>query len=209
MITAMLALVIFIITLVAFSDTVKNKFREKAGRKVFTSSGGPLRRVNGQLVRDAKEIQKEVVPPIFYETLDGKPEYVKLVFSSPLRKGKMLLLALVAMFLPVIFALLINGFDFSRISLGGSAVWFCIAVPVVPIYILKFGLIDLYDNPWIYILLPDGTKKRYHRKKERKFDRGEVLKTVLAALFIPPLSLAVWFGIICFCVMVYLTAGFG
>lgn len=28
-------------------------------------------------------------------------------------------------------------------------------------------------------------------------------------VFIPPASLAVWFGIICFGVMVYLTAGFG
>ena len=207
-IAAMLALVTFIVTLVAFSDTVRNKFKVDAGRRIFTSSGGPLRRVNGQLVRDSNEIRKEVVPPVFYETLEGKSVFVRLVFSSPIRKAKMLLIALVAMFLPVIFALLINGFNFSRISLGGSAVWFCIAVPVVPIYLLKFGVIDLYTNPWIYRIFPDGTQKRYRPKKERKLN-GELFGMILHAVFVPPLSLAVWFGIACFAVMVYLTAGFG
>ena len=204
-IAGLLTLITFVITLVAFSDTVKNKFLEKAKRKIFTSPGGPLRRVDGRLVQDEKEIKKDVMPPVFYETLDGRVEQVKLVFSSPIRKARMALLALVALFLPVIIALFLNGFDFQRLTLGGSAVWFCIAVPVVPIYVLKSGVIELYENPWIYILSPDGKKKRYRPKREWKFDR-ETLTTILAALFIPPLSLAVWFGIICFGVMCYLTA---
>ncbi len=200
-----LTLITFIITLVAFSDTVRNQFLEKAKRKVFTSSGGPLRRVDGRLVQDAEEIKKEVMPPVFYETLDGRTERVKLVFSSPLRKARMVLLALLALFLPVIIALFLNGFDFQRLTLGGSAVWFCIAVPVVPICLLKYGVIEFYENPWIYILCPDGKKKRYRKKRERKLDK-EMLKTILTALFIPPISLAVWFGILCFGVMCYLTA---
>ncbi len=200
-----LTLITFIITLVAFSETVRNKFLEKAKRKIFTSSGGPIRRVDGRLVQDAEEIKKEVMPPVFYETLDGRVEQVKLVFSSPLRRARMALLALVALFLPVIIALFLNGFDFQRLTLGGSAVWFCIAVPVVPIYVLKFGVIEFYENPWIYILGPNGKKKRYRPKRKRKLDK-ETLKTILAALFVPPLSLAVWFGIISFCMMCYLTA---
>ena len=205
MTVAMLALVTLMVTLVAFSDTVRNKFRESAQRKVFTSSGGPLHRVDGALVRDAKALKKEVTAPVFYETLDGAPTWVKLVFSSPLRKGRMMLLAVLALFLPVIIALFLNGFDFQRLTLGGSAVWFCIMVPVVPIYLLKFGVISLYENPWIYILLPDGRKKRYRPKRERWLNK-ETLKTILMAVFVPPISLAVWFGIICFCVMCYLTA---
>ena len=204
-ITALLALVILVITLAAFSDTVRNKFKVEAARKVFTSVGGPLRRVDGRLIRDTNRIRKEVVPPAFIETLDGKPEHVKLVFSSPLRRIRLIMLSLVAMFLPVIIALFLNGFDFSRLTLGGSAVWFCIMVPVVPIYLLKFGMIDLYNNPWIYLIREDGKKQRYRKKRERR-PAKEVLTTVLTVLFVPPLSLAVWFAILCFCVMCYLTA---
>ena len=205
-IAGLLALVTLMITLTAFSDTVRNKFKVSANRKVFTSSGGPLRRQpDGSLARDAKALKKEVTPPVFYETLDGRPQWVRLVFSSPLRKARMALLAVAALFLPVIIALFLNGFDFQRLTLGGSAVWFCIMVPVVPIYLLKFGVISLYENPWIYILTPDGKQRRYRKKRERKCSR-ETVKTILRVLFVPPISLGVWFGIACFCVMCYLTA---
>ena len=206
MVTGMLALVLFVVTMAAFSDTVRNKFREKSGRRIFTSGGGPLRRVNGTLTRDAKPIQKEVTPPLFVERLDGRPLYVKLVFSSPLRKARMILLALVAMFLPVILALLINGFDFQKLTLGGSAVWFCIALPTVPIYLLKFGVIELYNNPWIYCYDQNWKPRRYRKKRFSRADVLDALKYIGIALVVPPLSLGVWFGIACFCVMVYLTA---
>ena len=109
------------------------------------------------------------------------------------------------LFLPVIIALFLNGFDFKRLELGGSAVWFCIMVPVIPIYILKFEKIELYERPWIYLLNEDGTKKRYHQKIKLNINKN-VIGDILRALFIPPVSLAVWFGILCFCVMCYLTA---
>ncbi|MBQ3859309.1 MAG: hypothetical protein II779_02195, partial [Clostridia bacterium] len=94
---------------------------------------------------------------------------------------------------------------FERLTLGGSAVWFCIAVPVVPIYILKFAVIDLYDRPWIYVIDENGKEKRYRSRVLPKISKDTV-KTVLSVLFVPPISLAVWFGIISFCVMCYLTA---
>ena len=120
----------------------------------------------------------------------------------------MILLAFTALFLPVILALLINGFDYSKINLGGSAVWFCIAVPVVPIYLLKFGVVELHERPWIYLVSENGKKKRY-RKKHRIRITGSTVLEILKVLFVPPVSLAVWFGILSFIVIVYLTAGGG
>ena len=105
----------------------------------------------------------------------------------------------------MIVALFLNGFDFARLTLGGSAVWFCIAVPTVPIYLLKFGVISFYDHPWIYILSPDGSQRRYREKPDPR-QRRELHKTILRALYVPPVCFGVWFGIICFCVMCYLTA---
>jgi hypothetical protein len=113
-------------------------------------------------------------------------------------------MALVVLFLPVIIALFLNGFQFSKLELGGSAVWFCIFVPVIPIYLLKFGQIELYDRPWFYVVQPNGKKKRYKRKGD--FSNKEIFFTVLKLLFKPPECLAVWFGLICFCMMCYLTA---
>ncbi len=207
MVAGMLAFITLIITLCAFSDAVRQKLKVEAGRKIFTSSGGPLRRVNGALVRDAGALTKEVTPPVFFETLEGARQPVRLDFSSPRRKLRTAALAVVALFLPVIIALFLNGFDFQRLTLGGSAVWFCIMVPVVPIYILKFDVIERYDRPWIYVRSPEGRETRWRPKREKS---GITAKDVFRVLFVPPLSLAIWFGIACFCVMCYLTAfGFG
>ena len=204
-ITGCLALITLIVTLCAYSDTIRNKFRVESGYRIFTSSGGPLRRKNGELIQDTGELKKEVTPPAFFETIEGKRQPVRLVFSSFPRRMKTALLALFVLFLPVIIALFLNGFDFRRLELGGSAVWFCLMVPVIPIYILKFAVIELYERPWIYILSEDGRKKRYRKKTGIKIDK-ELAGGILRAFFVPPVSLAVWFGIICFCVMCYLTA---
>ena len=205
LITGILALVTLIVTLCLYSDTVKNKFKVETERRIFTTSEGPLRRSRGTLVRERKELRKEVAPPAFFEMLDGRREHVELVFSSFRRRLRTALLAVTALFLPVIVALFLNGFDFARLELGGSAAWFCVAVPVVPIYLLKFAVVERYENPWIYVISEDGRKKRYRKKKDRKH-RGEIARIILRGLFVPPVSLAVWFGIICFCVMCYLTA---
>ncbi len=204
-ITGLLALVWFIITLCVYSDTVHNSFRVESERKIFKSRGGPFRRTGGGLVQDRNEIKKQVTPPVFFENIEGRILPVVLRFTSPLRTLKTASLALGVLFLPVILALFVNGFDFARLELGGSAVWFCIFVPVVPIYILKFSRVELYERPWIYILNPDGSKKRYRKKMDFKIDFDTVLP-ILGAAFIPPGCLGVWFAIISFIVMVYLTA---
>ena len=204
-ITGLLAIVWAIITLCAYSDTVHNSFRVESERKIFTSRGGSFRRTDSGLVQDKNEMRKQVVRPVFYEKIDGVMKPVLLKFTSPLRIAHTAGLSLFVLFLPVIIALFLNGFDFQRLELGGSAVWFCIFVPVIPVYILKFARIELYERPWIYLLSPDGSRKKYRKKREIKIT-GDTVMTVLGFTFIPPGCLAVWFGILSFCVMVYLTA---
>lgn len=213
--TALLSFVTLIVTLVAYSNTDRVSFRIERGRKIFTSGDEALVRTRGTTGADAadgngrdltrtKLPKRNITPPVFFATLNGKREEVEIRFSSPLRFAGMILTALVVLFLPVIVALLLNGFNFSQLNLGGSAAWFCIFVPVVPIYLLNFGRIELYDRPWFYVTKPNGKKKRY--KGNPGMSKKEIFLTALKLLFKPPECLAVWFGLVCFCTMCYLTA---
>ena len=84
--------------------------------------------------------------------------------------------------------------------------WFCIAVPIVPVYVIKFGIVELYEHPLVYTIAEDGTKKRYKKRPSFRFS-GRTILTILRVLFVPPLCFAVWLGIISFVVMVLLTSG--
>ena len=208
LLTGVLLFFTLIVTLVAYSDTDRVALRIERGRKVFTSADGGADGASGgkEGVLTKKTLpERSVASPVFFETVNGKREEVVFRFSSPARFAGMILKAAVVLFLPVIIALLLNGFQFSQLELGGSAAWFCIFVPVIPIYLLKFGRIELYDRPWIYIVSADGKKKRY-RKKKTQVSKKEIAITVLKLLFKPPECLAVWFGIVCFFTMCYLTA---
>ena len=188
--TGVLVFFTLIVTLAAYSDTDRVKFRIERGRKIFTTSSS----------------ERSVASPVFFETINGKREEVILRFSSPARFAGMILAALVVLFLPVIVALFLNGFHFSQLDFRGSAVWFCIFVPVIPIYLLKFGGIELYNRPWIYRVSQDGKKERYKKKKGPEISKKEIALSILVLLFKPPICLAVWFGIASFCTMCYLTA---
>jgi len=204
-IAAMLGLVLLIVTLCLYSDTRKNRFAVEAGKEIYTSGEKTFHRQRDGLVQSDRILSRKLSKPVFFEKIEEKYRPVELKFNSPGRILKTVVLTIIAIFLPVILALLINGFDFSKIRLGGSAAWFCIMVPVVPVYVLKFAIVELYERPWIYLLQDDGRKKRYRKKYPIRMD----IKEILEALFIPPVSLAVWFGIASFIVMVYLTAGYG
>ena len=206
LITAVLAFFFFVVVLCLYSDTTKNRFSVEAGREIYTSGESTFRREGGKLVQSDEILEKKIIPPVFFSRIDGEDRPVIMKFTTPARVIRMILLSLVALFLPVIIALFLTGFDFQKINLGGSAAWFCIAVPVVPIYLLKFGIVELHDRPWIYTVSKDGKMKRYRPKPEH-IDVKEAVLSFLKLLFIPPASLAVWFGIISFIVMVYLTAG--
>ncbi len=203
--TGMLAIIFIIVNLCLYSDTTKNRFSVEAGREIFTSGGKSFHRERGKLVQDEKLLERRVQKPVFFSSVNGSPQPVELKFASPVRVFKLAALAVIVLFLPVILALFLNGFHFSQLNLGGSAVWFCIFVPVVPIYLLKFGVVELYQNPWIYTITENGRKKRVKTRPKFKVDR-HLVGTILRVLFVPPVSLGVWFGILSFCVMVYLTA---
>lgn len=135
--------------------------------------------------------------------LDGKMTPVSYTFFSPKRAVFMVLLSIGVLFLPVILALLINGFNFARLNLGGSAVWFCIAVPVVPIYLVRFGIQWLYENPWIYIFTENGKRKRYWKKpKTDTASIKETLKICIGLFIAPPFCFITW----AFIAIVYFTA---
>ena len=204
-ITGLTAIIFIIVTLCLYSDTARNDFRVVAGRKIYTSGEKTFRREHGQLVLDDSILERKVSEPVFFYKLKEAWKPVVLKFATPARIVRMVLLTLTALFLPVILALLINGFDFSRLTLGGSAVWFCIAVPTVPIYLLKFGIVELYDRPLIYEIKDNGKTKRYREKREVRITKEGIL-TALRIIFVPPASLAFWFAVACFFTMVYLTA---
>ncbi len=205
----MLGLVMIIIALCVYSDTTRNRFRVEAGRKIFTSGGGSFRRENGKLVPSGRLLEKKVEGPLFFREIKGKKQQVVLKFTTPRRVTRMVLLSLTALFLPVMIALLLNGFDFAGLELGGSAAWFCLMVPLVPVFILKFGIVELYDHPWVYTVSEKGKLQRVRKERSSKISKSDV-KMILQVVFVPPASLAVWFGIICFFTMCYLTAfGFG
>jgi hypothetical protein len=204
-ITGLLAIFFIIVILCVYSDTVHNDFAVESGRKIYTSKGKTFRRERGKLVLDDRILERKTVEPVFFEKIDGKVQPVVLKFTTPSRVLKIILLCLTVLFFPVILALFINGFDFKKLNLAGSAVWFCIFVPVVPIYLLKFGIMQLHDDPWIYTYTDKGRLKRYRKKVEFKISKS-MIRDILRALFVPPVSLAVWFGIISFFTIVYLTA---
>ena len=205
-ITSLLGFFFLITVLCVYSDTTRNRFSVVSGREIFTSGEAAFRRDGGKLVLRENLLERKTVSPVFFSRINGEERPAILRFTSLRRVIRMLLLSMIVMFLPVIVALLLNGFDFQKLHLAGSAVWFCIAVPVVPIYILKFGVVELHDRPWIYTVSKNGKKKRYREKPKPK-DIKSLVSGILTALFIPPVSLAVWFGIFGFLTMVYLTAG--
>lgn len=204
--TSLLGFFFLITVLCVYSDTTRNKFSVVSGREIFTSGEAAFRRDGGKLVLRENLLERKIVSPVFFSRINGEERPAILRFTSLRRVIRMLLLSMIVMFLPVIVALLLNGFDFQKLHLAGSAVWFCIAVPVVPIYILKFGVVELHNRPWVYTVSKNGKKKRYREKPKPK-DIKSLVSGILMALFIPPVSLAVWFGIFSFLAMVYLTAG--
>ncbi|MBR2671616.1 MAG: hypothetical protein IKE27_05400 [Oscillospiraceae bacterium] len=209
--TAILGFFFIIVTLCLYSDTPKNKFSVSAGREIYTSGERVFRRVDGELVPTDGIVSHRVTEPVFFMDIRGQVIPVWLRFTTPYRVFRMILLSVVVMFLPVIIGLFLNGFNLSMIHLGGSAVWFCIMIPIIPVYILKLGIVEMYEKPWIYIVNRKGKWERYRRRIEKpnKEDVKSTIGTILRVVFVPPISLAVWFGIISFFVICYLTAGYG
>ena len=197
-------LVLLIVFFAAYAQEKEDTFGLEEYRKIFTSKGGAYIREGKQLVQNAKEHVKPVTKPVFFMDINGRREAVEIRFTSLLRVIRALAITFGAVFLPVIFALIINGFNFSQINLGGSAVWFCIAVPLAPVFLVKYGRMDIYDKPWIYLIDENGRKRRYRKKRSKK-ERKDMIRFV-KDFFEPPLLWISLIIIFLFCTMVYLTA---
>lgn len=184
-----LALVLVFVFFAAYSQQREETYGLETYRKVFHSK---------------TELKKPVTKPVFFMNIAGKIQEVEIRFTSVLRVIRALAITFGVVFLPVILALIINGFNFSILNLGGSAVWFCIAVPLAPVFLIKYGRMDIYDNPWIYMIGENGQKKRY-KPKHDNVDMREMIDFI-KEWFKPPLLWLTLFILLLFGTMVYLTA---
>ena len=202
--TGCLGLVLIFVFFTAYSQEKEDTFGLETYRRIFSSSGVSYEKEEKKPVRNGKEHLKPAEKPVFFMDIEGRREAVELKFTSLVRVIRAFAITFAGIFLPVIFALIINGFQFAQINLGGSAVWFCIAVPLAPVFLVKYGRMDIYDNPWIYLIDETGHRKRYRPKMSPK-KRQDIIEFI-KIFFEPPL---LWFTLIClflFCSMVYLTA---
>ncbi len=202
--TGCLALVLAFVFFAAYYQQKEDSFGLEYYRKIYTSKGGPYVREGEQLVQSKEGLKKTVTTPIFFMNLVGRRQEVEIRFTTLYRVIRALVITMGFVFLPVILALLINGFRFSLLNLGGSAVWFCMAVPLAPVFLIKYGRMDIYDSPWIYLVDENGKKKRYKQKRTKK--DWQDTRLFIAEWFKPPLLWFTLFMILLFCSMVYLTA---
>lgn len=94
------------------------------------------------------------------------------------------------MFLPVIIAFLLNGLSFTGLDLMGSAVWLCIFVPIAIAYFVSMGRIDIYENPYVYVVDTNG---KQHRIKMES-NTVTVLDIIKSLSYIVPV--AIFLGIV-------------
>lgn len=202
--TSAVALVFLIIFVTMLNDGSSNGFSITKYRNIFSTGDQTYRRERGKLILREDIIERKIEKPVFREKLDGKEQIVTYTFRSAKRTASMLIMAIATLFFPVIIALFINGFNFSRLDISASVIWFCITVPTVPIIFIRFGLQWLYDYPWIYTISENGKKKRYREKIKIKPE--EILKFMLSALFSPPICFLTWFALIMLIMTIYFTA---
>lgn len=204
LITGVAALFFLIVLIAMLGDHANNHFQKVTYRDIFSTGTQTYSRRQGKLVLNAEIIKRKIEAPVFKEMLDGKERAVTYTFRSLKRTTGMALIGMAVIFLPIILALFARSFDFSKIHIGGCAVWFCITVPTVPIIFIRYGIQFLYDSPLIYTIAENGKKKRYRRQSEVTVK--DVFHLVFEALFSFPLCLATWFALAIMILSFYFTA---
>lgn len=170
MVTGALAVFLLFVLFTAYHNEYGGMGRQSLPRRIFTSN-------------DSRTV---VSPPEFYMPIDGQDRAVTLKFTTPLRVLRMVLLGLVTVFLPLILGFLFNGCSVHGLTIGGAAVWMCIAVPLTPVFLIKYGRLELYQHPLIYYRTDEGRRKRYRMsKKPRKEALADILDTVKVFVFSP------------------------
>ena len=166
LVAGMLCLFLLIVLFTAYHNEYGGLGREKLPRRVFTSD----------------DRRQAVSPPSFYMSIDGRDRAVDLKFTTPGRLPAMILIPAAVVFLPLILGFILNGFSARGLTVGGAAVWLCIAVPLAPVFVLKFGRLELYEHPVIRYETDDGKRRRY---KPTRTSWKEVWDTVKVFVFSP------------------------
>ena len=166
MVAGMLCVFLLLVLFTAYHNEFGGMGRQQLPKRIFTSDRS----------------RQHVLPPEFHMPIGGKDRAVDLRFTTPLRMLKMVLLAVSVVFLPVILAFLLNGLSFRGLTMGGAAVWLCITVPLAPVFLLKFGRLELYEHPIVRYRADDGRLKRY---REHGKPIKERMDTVRALVFSP------------------------
>ena len=202
MMAGMFTLVMGLIFYTAFSNAYEGTARKELDPEIFTSDTVFARGPGGMLQPYAGMIAEDPVEPLFFEDIDGERTQVHIRFTTVSRTIKMLALGIAVIFLPVIVAFVLSGFDYQNLDIVGSAVWFCIFVPVVPAYYIRMGRIDIYENPYIWRIDENGRKR-----KVRTESRTVRIRDVVKALFSPGFIVAGLAIVLFFCMSVYMTMG--
>ena len=162
--------ILFIFLLLVLFTAYHNEYgglgRERLPRRIFTSDND----------------QEAVTPPEFYMSIDGRDRAVEMKFTTPWRLFLMIFLPAVTVFLPLILGFLFNGYSAEGLTVGGAAVWLCIMVPLAPVFMLKFGRLELYEHPVVHYQTDGGRRRRYRGAKK---PWKEVWDTVRAFVFSP------------------------
>ena len=100
---------------------------------------------------------KPIPTPIFFERLKSGVQAVHVKFYTAGRIIQWIAWALLFNFLPVIFALIINGFEFKELDWTGGAVWWTLFIPFTFIFYIAKIRNGVYDYPELYYYNEDGS----------------------------------------------------
>ena len=167
-VSGLLAVFLLFVLFTAYHNEFGGTGRESLPRRVLTSD----RR------------REAVSPPSFYMDIDGQDRPVDLKFTTPLRLLAMVLIPFAVVFLPVIVAFFLNGCSFRGLTLGGAAVWLCLAVPLAPVFVLKFGRLELYEHPVVHYRDDEGRRRRYRAPRGAGKDVWDTIKAFVCSPFL-------------------------
>ena len=180
-------LVMGLIYYTAFSNAYEGAPVTTLPPRIFTTQGQYIRGGDGALHASDQKITAEPAAPVFFETVRGQRTAVHIRFTTVGRFIRQMALCFGMLFLPIIIAFILNGWDYHGLDLSGAAVWLCIFVPVVPAYYIKMGRIDIYENPCIYTIDNHG-----HKHKVKTNSATTTVTDVVKILFTTPL---IWEGL--------------
>lgn len=168
LVAGMLCVFLLLVLFTAYHNEYGGLGREKLPRRIFTSDHS----------------RQAVDPPSFFMPIDGRERAVDLKFTTPGRLLLMVLLPLLVVFLPLILGFILNGFSVHGLAVGGAAVWLCITVPLAPVFVLKFGRLELYEHPVVHYQTDNGQRRRYRSPRTPPKQVWDTVKTFVFSPFI-------------------------